>query len=132
MSLGVLYTAFIPNNAAVQAAVTAGLLPATSTGAPNFAPTASSDQTLVTNFILYHLLNQVTVIPDGKKIGSYQTVFKKLSGDAGQVTVNSTPGAMQLTDAFGRTANVIVGSSNILADRCVIHLIDNYLQYSPN
>ncbi len=132
VSLGVLYTAFIPNNTAIQAAVTAGLLPKTSTGAPNFAPTVQSDKDLVNNFILYHLLNKTTVVPDGRKTGSYETVYKKLSGDAGQVTISSAPGSMQITDNYGRVANVILASSNNLADRCVIHLIDNYLQYNPN
>ncbi|MFL9482778.1 fasciclin domain-containing protein [Chitinophagaceae bacterium LWZ2-11] len=129
---GVFYTALIPNNAAIQAAVTAGLLPKNANGTPNFAPTAQPDVVLVTNFILYHLLNKNTIIPDGKKTGAYETVFKKLLGDPGQVTIASSPGSMQITDNYGRTANVIVASSNNLADRCVIHLIDNYLQYNPN
>jgi uncharacterized surface protein with fasciclin (FAS1) repeats len=132
VQLGGFYTVFIPNNAAIQAAVTAGLLPKTSTGAPNFAPTLKPEQDLVNNFILYHILNKNTVIPDGKKTGTFEAVYKKGSGDAGVVKIASTPGAMQLTDAYGRTANVIVGSSNNMADRSMIHLIDNYLQYNPN
>jgi len=127
-----LYTAFIPNNAAIQAAVTAGLLPKTGAGAPNFAPTLQTDKDLVDNFIQYHLLNKATVIPDGKKTGSFETVYKKISGEAGQLIINSVPGSMQITDSYGRVANVIMSSSNNLADRCVIHLIDNYLQYNPN
>lgn len=132
VSLGVFYTVFIPNNTAIQAAVKAGLLPQTSTGAPNFAPTTQSDKDLVNNFILNHILNKTTVVPDGKKTGAFETLYKKLSGDAGQVTISSSPGSMRLTDSYGRVANVIVSSSNNLADRCVIHLIDNYLQYNPN
>ncbi|MBS1563281.1 MAG: fasciclin domain-containing protein [Bacteroidetes bacterium] len=132
VSLGVFYTAFIPNNAAIQAAVTAGLLPKTGTGTPNYTPTVQADKDLVNNFILYHLLNKTTVVPDGKKNGTYETLYKKLSGDAGQIIVSNLPGSMKITDAFARTANVITASGNNLADRCVIHLIDNYLQYNPN
>lgn len=136
VSVGVFYTAFIPNNAAVQAAVNAGLLPTTGVvvggnKTPNFAPTTTADQTLVRDFILYHLLNKTTVVPDGKKQGAYESLYKKANGDPGTFVVSSTPGAMQVKDAFGRTANVVVASSNNLADRCVIHLIDNYLQYNP-
>jgi len=132
VQLGVFYTVFIPNNAAIQAAVTAGLLPKTAGGTPNFAPTLQVERDQVKDFIQYHILNKTTVVPDGKKSGTYETVYKKLLGDAGQITVSGAAGSMQVTDAYGRVANVIVPSSNNLADRCVIHLIDNYLQYNPN
>lgn len=131
VSPGVFYTVFVPNNAAIVAAVNAGLLPGTG-GVPNFAPTVASDQALVSNFILYHILNKNTVVPDGKKTGSFETLFKNTNGDATTLSISSALNSMQVTDTYGRTANVIIGSSNNLADRCVIHLIDNYLQYNPN
>jgi uncharacterized surface protein with fasciclin (FAS1) repeats len=129
---GVFYTVFVPNNAAVLAAVAAGLLPKNANGTPNFAPTLQAERDLVSAFLLYHFLNKNTVVPDGKKSGTYETLYKKLSGDAGIFTVSGAAGSMQVTDVFGRVSNVIVPSSNNLADRAVIHLIDNYLQYSPN
>jgi uncharacterized surface protein with fasciclin (FAS1) repeats len=135
VSPGVFYTVFIPNNAAIQAAVNAGLLPGTGTGAvktPNFAPTTQADIALVTNFIQYHILNKNTVVPDGKKSGTYETLYKKLTGDPGTVLLNNIPNSLAITDNFARRANVVLSSSNNLADRCVIHLIDNYLQYNPN
>jgi len=130
--IGGYYTLFIPNNAAIQAAVTAGLLPKMSTGAPNFAPTTIPEQDLVNNFIKYHFINKNTVIPDGRKTGSFETIYRKNNGDPGVIKVISTPGSMQLADDYGRTANVIMPGSNNMADRCMIHLIDNYLQYNPN
>jgi hypothetical protein len=39
---------------------------------------------------------------------------------------------MQIKDNYGRISKVVTASSNNLADRCVIHLIDNYLKYNPN
>ena len=133
VSIGVFYTVFIPNNAAIQSAVNAGLLPKLASGLPNFAPTLASDQALVSHFLLYHILNKTTVVPDGKKTGSYETLYQDpTTGDAGTISISSAPNIMQVTDSYGRAANVIIDSSNNLADRCVIHLIDNYLQYNPN
>jgi uncharacterized surface protein with fasciclin (FAS1) repeats len=129
---GSFYTVFIPDNAAIQAAVNAGLLPGTGTGAvktPNFNPTLGPERELVANFIYYHVLNKKTVIPDGKDSGGMETMLKDSKGDAVTVTVLSSPGAMQLTDFANRKTNIKVAQSNNLSNRTVIHLIDNYLQY---
>jgi uncharacterized surface protein with fasciclin (FAS1) repeats len=133
VQVGTFYTLFIPTNAAIMQAVKDGVLPGnTTTGAPNFAPTAQSDINLVNNFIYYHFLNKTTVVPDGKKAGTYESLFKKASGDAAQFIISNAANSMQVTDNYNRKANVVVASSNNLADRCVIHLIDNYLKYNPN
>jgi Fasciclin domain len=130
---GVFYTSFIPNNAAIVQAVKDGILPGTpATGVPNFLPTLQSDKDLVNNFILYHILNKTTVVPDGKKFGTYETLFKNISGDPGQLIITNSLNNMQIKDNYGRISKVVTASSNNLADRCVIHLIDNYLKYNPN
>ncbi len=130
---GVFYTSFVPNNAAIVQAVKDGLLPGTvATGVPNFAPTLQADRDKVNNFILNHILNKITVVPDGKKTGTFETLFKNVSGDAGQVSITSALNSMQIKDNFNRTSNVVIANSNNLADRCVIHLIDNYIRYNPN
>lgn len=133
VQLGTFYTVFVPTNAAIMQAVKDGVLPGnTTTGVPNFVPSVQSDINLVNNFIYYHFLNQATVVPDGKKTGTYTSLYKKASGDAAQFIISSAPNSMQITDNYNRKANVIVASSNNLADRCVIHLVDNYLKYNPN
>ncbi|HEY0111308.1 MAG TPA: fasciclin domain-containing protein, partial [Fibrella sp.] len=129
---GSFYTVLVPDNAAMQAAVNAGLLPGTGTGAvktPNFAPTLPADVEKVTSFIYYHVLNKKTVVPNGKESGNAETLLKNNVGDAVFVTVLNTPGAMQLIDNTGRKANVNVPRSNNLSNRTVIHLIDNYLKF---
>lgn len=135
VDLGAFYTLFIPNNTAIQAAVTAGLLPKNSNGTPNFAPTTQGGKDSVNNFIKFHFIDKNTIVPDGKKpTGNYNTLYKTASGDVGQVIINiNTLGTMQLTDrsATPRKANVVIANSNNLTNRCVIHLIDNYLQYQP-
>ena len=111
------------------------MLPRTGTGptyTPNFTPTLQSSKDSVNRFIWYHILGKGTVVPDGKKTGSFETLFKKANGDATTVTINSSPNIMQIKDDYSRIANLILISSNNLADRAVIHLIDNYLQYNPN
>lgn len=131
--LGNFYTALIPNNAAILQAVKDGYLPGTVVGTtvtPNFAPTAFSDKVLVNNFILYHLMAKNTVVPGDGKSGTFETLYKNTLGDPGTVVVTN-PGstAMSLRDSKGRTANLIMANSLNLADRCVIHLMDNYLKY---
>lgn len=126
---GVFYTLFIPNHQAILNAVAAGLLPKTSTGAPNYNPTASTDKDLVAHFILFHILDGNTVAVDGKKNGQFATLLKNSNGDKTNLVITNQPNSMQVGDNVGRTANVVVANSNYLANRTLIHQIDNYLQY---
>lgn len=131
--LGNFHTAFIPNNAAVLQAVKEGYLPGTVSGStvtPNFAPTAFADKALVNSFILYHLMVKNTVVPGDGKSGTFETLYKNALGDPGTIVVtNPGPGSLSVRDTKGRTANLMLANSLNLADRCVIHLMDNYLKY---
>jgi uncharacterized surface protein with fasciclin (FAS1) repeats len=133
VDLGVFYTVFIPNNNAIAAAAAAGLLPRNADLSPNFAPTTKAAQDSVVSFIKHHFIDKNTIVPDGKKsTGTYNTLYKSPSGDAGQISiVINSPGVMRLQDKSvnQHIANVVLANSNNLANRCVIHLIDNYLQY---
>lgn len=133
VDLGVFYTVFVPNNTAIAEAAKAGLLPRNADLTPNFAPTTKAAQDSVVSFIRHHFIDKNTMVPDGKKsTGTYNTLYKSPSGDAGQITVViNSPGVLRLQDksAGQRIANVVLANSNNLANRCVIHLIDNYLQY---
>jgi uncharacterized surface protein with fasciclin (FAS1) repeats len=133
---GVFYTVFIPNKAAIRAAAVAGLIPKLANGAPNYAPGVGTNpawsiagKDSVNNFIRYHILNKNTVVPDGKKAGTYETLLKKPNGDPAYVRIANAPNVMSITDDYGRVSNVVVPNSNNLADRAVIHLINNYLSY---
>jgi hypothetical protein len=129
---GTFYTLFIPNNAAIQQAVNNGLLPGTGAGpvkTPNFAPASGVEQFLVYKFLLYHFLNKRTIAADGVESGSFETIYKKTNGDPTSIFVTNNPGTIKLTDMDSRTANVISTPSTFLSNRCVIHLIDNYLKY---
>ncbi|MEA5459463.1 fasciclin domain-containing protein [Arcicella sp. LKC2W] len=128
---GSFYTVFVPDNAAIQAAVNAGVLPGTGTGSiktPNFNPTTNDDKLKVLNFISYHVLNKKSLIPDGKESGSMETLLKDNTGDGIRVTVINSVGAMQVTDRNSRKSVVNVAKSNNLSNRAVIHLMDNYLK----
>ncbi|RYE23357.1 MAG: hypothetical protein EOP45_06955, partial [Sphingobacteriaceae bacterium] len=131
---GVFYTMFIPTNNAIQDAVNKGFLPGTGTGnvkTPNYDPLkqTQAEKDLVNRFIQYHILKQTTVVPDGKKTGVYPTLYTAASGDPATITIASTPGTMQVTDAQGNRANLIPANSNILSNRVVIHQIDNFLRF---
>jgi uncharacterized surface protein with fasciclin (FAS1) repeats len=126
---GNLYTLFVPTNTAISQAVKDGWLPGdTTTGTPNFNPKDNNDQQKVIQFITYHFLNNITVVPDGKKSGSYVTVLKTNSGDATLIKVINNPGDMQLVDQFKDTAQVNIGASNNLSDWTVIHSINKVLK----
>lgn len=131
---GSFYTFFIPDNAAILAAVNAGYLPGTGT-APNkvplFNPTLPADKEKVSNFIYYHILNKKNIATDGQESGSFETIFKFSNGDPSSIFVNNTtPNSVILNDMMNRSANIIVASSNQLSNRCTIHLINNYLRYN--
>jgi len=129
---GSFYTFFIPDNNAIKAAVNAGLLPGTGTVpnmVPNFNPSLPADKEKVNNFLYYHILNKKNIGTDGQESGTFETLFKFSNGDPSTVFVNnSTPNLISVNDMTARTANVIVAKSNNLSNRCMIHLIDNYLK----
>ena len=128
---GSFYTFFVPDNAAIQAAVNAGVLPGTGTGAvktPNFNPTSLLDKKIVEDFINYHILNKKVVATDGKESGAMETLLKDAVGDPVKISVINAVGSMQLADATSKKSNVRVDKSNNLSNRAMIHLIDGYLK----
>jgi uncharacterized surface protein with fasciclin (FAS1) repeats len=133
VSLGVNYTVFIPNDAAIKQAVIDKILPGTVNGAvvtPNYNPTDPNDIALVSKFILYHILNKTTVAPDGVKSGSYETLFKDSNGDTGTLLIQNQLNNLRIADMNGRTSAVVNNNSNVLSNRTLIHQIDNYLKYT--
>lgn len=128
-------TLFIPNNAAMKQAINDGLLPGTGTApnkVANFNPSTESDKELVRKFLQYHVLSGHTIVPDGNNTGSFTSFLQNSVGTALKFTIISSPGVMSILDNYNRSANVIVSQSNNLSNRCVIHLIDNYLKYKYN
>lgn len=131
VSLGVNYTVFIPNEAAIRQAVKDGLLPGTvATGIPNYAPSDGNDITKVTKFIQYHILNRTTIATDGVKGGNYETLFKDSNGDVGTIAVTNQLNNLSVTDMNGRTSTVVNANSNVLSNRTLIHQINGYLKYT--
>ncbi len=129
---GSFYTFFVPNNAAIVAAVNAGQLPGTGTApnmVPTFNPTSLADKEKVANFIYYHILNKKNIGSDGQESGTFETLYKFPNGDPSTIFVNnSVINTVTLGDMMNRTANMVVASSNNLTNRATIHLIDNYLR----
>jgi uncharacterized surface protein with fasciclin (FAS1) repeats len=125
VSAGVFHTFFIPSNTAIAQAVTDGVLPASIT------PTTDTDKQKVIDFISYHMLPRFSIINNGKEEGTFETLYKTLTGDATVITIVNDAGVQfTITDLKGRTSNVVNGSaSNVLGNRAVYHQIDNYLRY---
>lgn len=126
---GSFYTLLVPNNNAMRAAITAGLLPGTA-ATPNFTPTTTADKVLVEKFLQYHIIDKRTIIPDGRDIGTFPTLLKNAAGDPVSVAVTYPAGIFELSDVQNRKARQVAGQGNELSNRTVIHLIDNYLRYN--
>ncbi|HEX8017390.1 MAG TPA: fasciclin domain-containing protein, partial [Flavobacterium sp.] len=130
VDLGTAYTIIVPNNAAIVKAVKADLLPGDKiTGVPTFAPTESYRQDQVVDFIRYHILATKTVSDDGQVTGQVETLLKDTRDEKIYVTVVSDKGSLSFIDKKNESATFIANKSNNLADRTLIHLVDNYLSY---
>lgn len=134
VAAGSFYTFFIPDNGAILAAVNDGLLPGTGTApnkVPDFNPAGLAEKELVEKFINFHILNKKSVATDGQESGSFETLLRDNDGEPTSLFVNNaTPNAMQVTDMHARVVDVVQASSNYLSNRCVIHLISDYLKYA--
>ncbi|MFV5690454.1 fasciclin domain-containing protein [Flavobacterium sp. LT1R49] len=126
VDLGTSYTFIVPNTAAIARAVTAKVLPA------NPATIIQGERDLIADFIRYHIISNKTASSDGLITGQYETLRKNTQGDKTYVEIISTPGTLSFKDNSGSNpaANFISASSNNLADRSLIHLVDNYLKFT--
>lgn len=132
LNSGSFYTIFIPTNQAILNAVNNGLLPGTGNAnnmVPNFNPTLELDKAKVQRFIQYHILDKRSVGTDGVESGAFPTILKNNLGESTSIFVTNQVGNLQLSDMSSRTVNTILANSNYLSNRCIIHLIDNYLEY---
>lgn len=124
---GSFYTIFVPNNTQMRAAITAGLLPGTA-AVPIFKPTLTADKVKVETFLQYHVLDKRTVIPDGKDIGAFPSLYKNVNGDPVSFTIQYTGGVFEIKDQLNRIGRLVTGQNAQLSNRTVFHLIDNYLR----
>lgn len=150
VQLGAFYTVFIPNKAGMQKAVVEGYLPGTTTivnGVKTFAsfttnPTSPSDKDLVARFINFHILNGVTIVPDGKKgingVG-FPSLLKNANGDVLNIITFNQPGNLKLQDNQAKQMTLVApnnasyfpATSNYLGNRTVFHQIqDDFLRYN--
>lgn len=127
VSVGVNYTILIPDNNAITAAVSAGLLPSST------APTDPLQKDQVTRFLKYHILKNTFAV-DGKKKGAFETLYKDFNDDVVVVTVkDNTTTSVTLKDATAtREIHTRLSDSNKLGDRILIHSLDSYLDYRNN
>jgi uncharacterized surface protein with fasciclin (FAS1) repeats len=130
VDIGTSYTFIVPNKAAITRAITAKLLPAS----PNPALQTTGEKDIVAEFIQYHIIVNKTASNDGQVTGKWETLRKdSKKGDKTYVDVISDGATRTLSfkDESGDenvAANFISASSNNLADRSLIHLVDNYLK----
>lgn len=133
-SVDVNYTIFVPTNAAISAAIQAGLLPGNkTTGAlPTSAPSSAADVDLVRKFLLYHIVNGTSLVVDQRsRFDNYTTMLQNEQGASTFLNITNQPNSMVIVDNKHNTANVIAsgGTYNQLSNRTIIQSIDNYLSY---
>jgi hypothetical protein len=56
-----------------------------------------------------------------------ESIYKNLNDHTGVVNVDNRSGNIVFVDEFSRVANIDPANSYVLADRIVIHSINNYL-----
>ncbi|MFG6686709.1 fasciclin domain-containing protein [Mariniflexile sp. HNIBRBA6329] len=131
IELGTPLTIVIPSNDAIQQAVVDGVLPGDSvSGTPDFNPSKQGVKDQIKSFIQYHILVNRTASDDGLINGLTETLLKTELGEKTYVNISSSPGDLIFVDSADRIANYIKSDSNHLADRSLIHLVDNYLLYT--
>ena len=129
-------TVFLPNDKALDQAVADGVLKPIG----DFANGALGPDVLVEdnqaleNFIKYHIIKSNIVV--GDPLDNYLSTFRKQEdGTNARIRVigNDETGTLQVEDNRGNVANVVtksVTSFNILGNRAIVHVIDNYLSYN--
>lgn len=129
-------TVFLPNDAALEKAVADGVLKPIG----DFANGALGPDVLVAdnqaleNFLKYHIIKSNIVV--GDPLDNYLTTYRKLDdGTYARIRVigNDEDGTLQVEDSEGNVANVVtksITSFNILGNRAIVHVIDNYLNYN--
>ncbi|KQB38125.1 hypothetical protein B6A10_03495 [Flavobacterium sp. L1I52] len=130
IELGTSCTFVVPNNAAIARAVLDGELPASNN------PGTAGERDVVADFIRYHIIVNATASNDGLVTGLRETLRKDEFGEKTYVNIASSGGSLSFKDGTPEAtsggnpaANFILASSNNLADRSLIHLVDNYLKF---
>ena len=119
-------TVLVPNNAAIDQAVADGYLPEIT-----IADFTLDQQQQVYNFVKFHILSGQILAPSIDYQDVAYTQYQTIDGET-YVAVKSGNEVMEITDQDNRTATVVNSRSNVLANRAIIHQIDNYLRYPKN
>jgi uncharacterized surface protein with fasciclin (FAS1) repeats len=115
------WTAFIPTNSAIANARSAGLIP------------DESDIDALKKFLLYHFVRKNTIFDDGQKSGEFPTNLVEGTSTTGAIystiTINNTPGSLQLIDHSGSHISVDHTNADALVRYGVVHKINTVLKY---
>ena len=112
------WTAFLPTNAAVDAAKAAGLIP--------------TDKEELKRFVLGHFIRKSVIFDDGMKSGSYPTNRTHVTPNGTEyvpLKITNTLNNMTIQDFSGQIVTVDHAKANILVRKGVAHKINAVLQY---
>ncbi|MFO7668528.1 MAG: fasciclin domain-containing protein [Bacteroidales bacterium] len=115
------WTAFIPNNAAMDQAALDGLIP------------ENTDS--LKNFLLYHFIIDNVIFDDGKESGIFDTNYTYIDTTdqttaRGFLTIANTPQNLTVEDMTGQVIPVEHADANLLVRQGVMHKITSVLKYT--
>lgn len=108
------WTAFIPTNAAIDAAEAQGLIP--------------TDNDSLKQFLLYHFIKKSVIFDDGVAKGVYPTSFA-IGTESTTLKINNELNNLSIEDHSLQVVNVDHSKANILVLKGVIHKINSVLKY---
>jgi uncharacterized surface protein with fasciclin (FAS1) repeats len=116
LSTALEWTAFIPDNDAIDNASGLGEMP--------------SDSAELVNFIQYHFIKDVSIYDYLSETEAFETaLYNDSAGIYSPLNITVSPENLSVTDLSGQTVNVPHNTANIFAKDGIIHRIGSILKY---
>lgn len=126
------WTAFVPTNAAMQQAISEGIIPDVTVA--NWKRNLSSGALdSLTNWVHYHFIVGDVVLADGSTSGEFHTHFTYYGEDGKTklntpITINNDSNNLTITDATGNVTTINEENDNFLVKEGVVHKLDSVLK----
>lgn len=120
------WTGFLPDNNAIDKALTDGLLPDIT------QPLLSSGIDSIRSFCNYHFIRKNVIFDDGKESGELDTNQPSKVADTknsyAKIIVNNNYNNLSITDLSGNVINIDHKNANLLVSKGVVHKISTVLK----
>jgi uncharacterized surface protein with fasciclin (FAS1) repeats len=122
------WTAFIPDNDAMEQARIDGII-------PDGIPTSKEGKDSLENFVMYHFLKGNVIFDDGNGSGIFNTNYTYVDTVENEIVsatieIFNQPGNLSVRDASGNIVAVDHNQANVLTQKGVMHKISSVLNYT--